>query len=133
MRTPDTPTASPWQDADVKDPQTREAKHRTLLAQERTLLAWWRSGLASLAVALAVGRLLPALLEESHRQFAILGVGFAGLGLLFIGYGSARDRRLRRAFEEDRFHPVDGWALGLLTGLLVLLALATVVLAAEPL
>jgi uncharacterized membrane protein YidH (DUF202 family) len=33
---------------------------RTYLAEERTLLAWWRSGLAALAVASAVGRLVPS-------------------------------------------------------------------------
>ena len=39
-------------------------KPASVEVEERTLLAWWRSGLAALAVALGVGRLLPALLDE---------------------------------------------------------------------
>ena len=42
------------------EPGTHDASRRTYLAEERTLLAWWRSGLAAFAVAVGVGRLLPA-------------------------------------------------------------------------
>jgi putative membrane protein len=33
----------------------QDATRRTLLANERTYLAWWRTGLTSLAVSLAAG------------------------------------------------------------------------------
>jgi putative membrane protein len=39
-----------------------DATRRTLLASERTELAWRRTGLTALAVALAVGRVVPGLL-----------------------------------------------------------------------
>ena len=42
---------------------------RSHLAGERTLLAWWRSGLAALAVSLAVGRVIPALIDGSKGWY----------------------------------------------------------------
>ena len=41
--------------------ETADATRRTRLANERTYLAWWRTGLASLAVSVGTGRLVPAL------------------------------------------------------------------------
>src|SRR4249920_3427477 len=38
-----------------------DATRRTHLANERTQLAWWRTGLTALAVALGVGRVVPEL------------------------------------------------------------------------
>jgi len=38
-----------------------DATRRTRLASERTYLAWWRSALAAIAVALGVGKVVPEL------------------------------------------------------------------------
>ena len=38
-----------------------DATRRTRLANERTYLAWWRTGLAALGLSVAIGALLPAL------------------------------------------------------------------------
>ena len=46
--------------------EARDATRRTRLANERTYLAWWRTGLTSFAVSLGAGKLVPALTEESH-------------------------------------------------------------------
>lgn len=105
-----------------------EATRRTHLALERTLLAWWRSGLAAMAVALAVGRLLPTLLSASASPFAALGVGFALLALAFIVYGSLRHRHVDRGIEGGTFRSVDGWVVVSFTVLLVMLAVSTIVL-----
>jgi len=111
------------------DPQTRDASRRTYLAEERTLLAWWRSGLAALAVALAVGRLLPAILDEGSRApFTALGVGYAILGLTIVLYGSVRERIQARALSEGRFEPIPRTVVTALTAYLSLLALATTAL-----
>ena len=67
---------------------------RSHLAAERTLLAWWRSGLAALAVALGVGRVIPALIDASKGSFVALGVGFAVLALAFTVYGTHRQRQV---------------------------------------
>jgi len=111
------------------EPQPRDASRRTYLAEERTLLAWWRTGLASMAVALGVGRLLPALLDAtSQAPFVALGAGYAILGLILVLFGSARERAQARALAEGRFAPLPGWVVGGLTAYLALLAVATVAL-----
>lgn len=64
---------------------------RTSLAGERTLLAWWRTGFTALAVALAVGRVLPELAHNSPRwPYVAVGVGFALYGIALIGFGTRR-------------------------------------------
>ena len=52
------------------------APRRTSLAAERTYLAWLRTGLAALGLALAVGRLIPALIDVHRAPFAALGLGY---------------------------------------------------------
>ena len=114
----------------VVDPQPGDGTRRTYLASERTLLAWWRSGLAAMAVALAVGRLLPALLRSSKTPFALLGVGFAALALAFIVYGTVRQRHVERAVDEGTFPSLDAWVVLGLATLMAILAIATIVLVA---
>src|SRR5262245_66351704 len=80
-----------------------DAERRTYLAQERTLLAWWRSGIAALAVAIGIGRIVPALLGVSATPFVALGVGFGVLGLCFAFLGARRDRAVTRDLASGRF------------------------------
>jgi putative membrane protein len=101
---------------------------RSHLAAERTLLAWWRSGLAALAVALAVGRVIPALIHASKGSFVALGVGFAVLALAFTVYGTHRQRQMDRAIAGGDFRPLDSKMVLLLTGFMALLAVVTIVL-----
>ncbi len=111
------------------DRETLDASRRTYLAEERTLLAWWRSGLAAMAVALGVGRLLPALLDASSQApFVALGVGYAVLGLVLVLFGSARERAQASALAQGRFAPLPRWVVGGLTAYLAVLALATMAL-----
>jgi uncharacterized membrane protein YidH (DUF202 family) len=111
------------------DRDTRDASRRTYLAEERTLLAWWRSGLAAMAVAIGVGRLLPAILDASSQgPFVALGFGYAVLGLVMVVFGSARERAQARALAEGRFEPLPRWVVGSLTAYLAALALATMAL-----
>jgi putative membrane protein len=108
------------------------APRRTWLAAERTYLAWLRTGLASIGIALAVGRLIPALIDASQTAFAVLGVGYAILGVFLIIYAAANARRIQRALQEDRPLPND-WAAILTTtaGALVLAAITMVMLVVE--
>jgi putative membrane protein len=84
--------------------EAEDATRRTRLASERTFLAWWRTGLTSLAVGLAAGRLVPELAGGESWPYVLLGVAYSLLGLAFIVYG------LRRQFEvEDAVRRGD-WA-----------------------
>jgi putative membrane protein len=109
-----------------------DATRRTYLAGERTQLAWWRTGLTALAVALGVGRVVPELSGTTATwPYVIAGVGFALWGILAIGYGTANRNAMERALREGRFHEGPAWplaaltvsgvGLGLLTALLILL------------
>ena len=93
-----------------RDPQFPEASRRTYLANERTELAWWRTGLTSLAVSVGVGRLIPELGGGPDWPYAAIGAGYAVLGLGFIVYGSWRERAVRRAFERGEFAYPDARA-----------------------
>lgn len=106
-------------------------QRRTSLANERTQLAWWRTGLTALAVALAVGRLVPELGDRSTQwPYTVVGVGFALYGVALIGYGSLRSRAVDQADARGEFAPTPvatfaaltmvGIALGLVTALLVI-------------
>ncbi len=112
--------------------QAVDATRRTHLANERNQLAWWRTGLAALAVAVGVGRVVPDL-NGVHTKwpYVVTGVGFALWGLLAIGYGSFHQAAVERALQEGRFVRSRGWpitvltvgglGLGLLTALLIAL------------
>jgi putative membrane protein len=108
--------------------QFPEASRRTYLANERTELAWWRTGLTALAVSLGVGRLIPELGGGPNWPYAVIGAGYAILGTGFIVYGSLRERAVRRAFEKGEFAFPDTRVFAALTALAVLLGVATFVL-----
>jgi putative membrane protein len=112
--------------------QVADATRRTRLANERTELAWWRTGLTALAVALGIGRVVPELNETAVRwPYVVAGVGFALWGILAIAYGSRRAAEVERVLAAGHFPEPPGWtravlalsgmALGLLTALLILL------------
>jgi putative membrane protein len=109
-----------------------DAIRRTRLANERTYLAWWRTGLTSLAVALAAGKVVPDLTTtESTWAYEAIGAGFALLGVTCIAYGLLRERRVERALLRGEFVAADpGMQLGMtvvgiLLGLVVFALLAT--------
>jgi len=109
-----------------------DATRRTYLAGERTQLAWWRTGLTALAVALGVGRVVPELNGTATRwPYVIAGVGFALWGIFALAYGTANREAMEKALRQGRFHEAPTWplrtlsltgiALGLLTATLILL------------
>jgi putative membrane protein len=90
-----------------------DATRRTRLASERTYLAWWRTGLASFAVSLGAGRLVPALAGGPQTLYSIVGVLFALLGVTLIAYGLWRGREVEDALSEGRFRSADERVLSL--------------------
>jgi putative membrane protein len=107
-----------------------DASRRTRLANERTYLAWWRTGLTALAVSFGVGRLLPDLGSSTRSRwpFEVVGAGFAVLGIAFIAYAQIRQRAVEAALREGRYAPLDGTAALAFTAAGVVLGLATFVL-----
>lgn len=111
------------EDGDFGDPS-----RRTYLATERTLLAWWRTALATIAIALGVGRLIPAVANVPKVPYLALGSAYGLLAMLFVIYGTVRQIALSRALEAGRFEQLHRAVINVLTGFLVLLTLATIVL-----
>lgn len=109
----------------------RDATRRTLLANERTFLAWWRGGLTALAVSLGAGALVPKLTSASRWLFALMGIGFGVLAIAFIVYGSHRHRVVEEALARGEFAPLQRRvvvALGTFGVVLGLLAILTVLI-----
>jgi putative membrane protein len=106
-----------------------DATRRTHLANERTGMAWWRTGLTSIAVGLGVGKVVPDLSHGVEWPYAVVGVGYALLGVLLILYGTWRHRDVENAVMRGAFvHPhsavlwgiaIAGAALGLATVALI--------------
>ena len=113
--------------SESSDPAARQdASRRTLLAEERTFLAWFRSGLAAIAVSLAVGRLLPALVEGDQRVYRLLGIGYGLLGIFLTTYGAVRQRAVERQLLAGRFLPLPLWVIVTLGVAGLVLSTATV-------
>jgi putative membrane protein len=102
------------------------APRRTLLAAERTYLAWLRTGLGAIGVALAVGRLIPALVGGSNLAYGLLGAGYGALGIFLIAYAMLRARRIQAALAANAPVTLDWWALAVTTVLGLALAIATI-------
>jgi putative membrane protein len=109
--------------------QLVDASRRTYLAGERTQLAWWRTGLTALAVALGVGRVVPELSGNGARwPYVIAGVGFALWGIFAVAYGTANREAMEKALREGRFHEAPTWPLRTLTAVGIALGLLTAAL-----
>ena len=81
-----------------------DAIRRTRLAAERTELAWWRTALTSIAVAIAVGRVVPELSGTQYRVALSSSSGSAGRSTRSRCSATARlrSRRVEAASTEGR-------------------------------
>ena len=111
----------------MTEPGVEDATRRTRLANERTYLAWWRTGLTALAVCVGVGRLVPSVASGTHWPYEALGVGYGLLGIAFVAAGYLRTRAVEHALDRGGFAPLaDRWTAALtVSG--VVLGVATVV------
>jgi putative membrane protein len=107
-----------------------DATRRTRLANERTYLAWWRTGLTAFAVSLGAGRLVPALTDDSQWPYIVVGIGFALLGVAFVGYGYRRMRAVDTAIARGEFASPDDRFIGLLAAVGVVLGFALLAIVA---
>jgi len=111
--------------------ESGDATRRTRLAGERTQLAWWRTGLTSLAVGIAIGRVVPELDDSIQAApYVALGVGFGIYGVLLFAYGNLRGKALDDAVTHGGYVRIGRFAnlalalggvgLGIATCLLIL-------------
>jgi putative membrane protein len=105
----------------MRETGVEDATRRTRLANERTYLAWWRTGLTALAVGIGVGKFLPQRSNAAHWPYEAVGVGFAVLGVALLILGLQRTRAVEEALDRGSFAPIS-------SQLLVVLAAAGVVL-----
>lgn len=107
-----------------------DASRRTHLANERTYLAWLRTGLTAFAVAVGVGKVVPALTDEAEVPYAVVGIGFALLGVAVVLYGLRRMVLVQAALAQGRFSAPGRIALAAMATLAVALGAALIVLLA---
>ena len=110
------------------EPGVEDATRRTRLANERTYLAWWRTGLTSFAVAVGVGRLVPAHTSATRWPFEAVGAAFGVVGIGFVWAGYTRARAVERALDEGTFANFGAKPALLLLGAGVVLGAAVVAL-----
>jgi putative membrane protein len=94
-----------------------DAPRRTRLANERTYLAWWRTGLTAFAVSIGSGKLVPALATGATWPFTAIGMGFAIVGAFCSGYAFWRYREVEEAISRAEFVPSDERLVAVLSGL----------------
>ena len=111
----------------VNDPGDTDVTRRTMLAAERTWLAWWRSGIAAVAASVAVGGVVPELVEGDRWGYVAVGAGYAVLAIaLFIG-AWLRQRQVDAALARGGYVGVSATWVLVLSVSAALLALATLV------
>ena len=84
----------------MADTSDVDVTRRTRRAAERTWLAWWRSGLTASTAAVAVGGLVPQLIDGSRVPYIVLGCGYALLAAAVFVAAGTRRVRVARALER---------------------------------
>jgi putative membrane protein len=113
---------------EVRFDEARDATRRTRLANERTYLAWWRTGLTTLAVSFAAGRLVPELSGGLELAVSVIGIAFAIAGIAFMAYGYVRHSEVDTALSRGEYASLPNRAAILFAGVGALLGLATIIL-----
>jgi putative membrane protein len=102
-----------------------DVTRRTRLAAERTWLAWWRSGIAAATAAVAVGGVVPELVDGSRTPYVVLGAGYAALAAgVFLGAGLRRVQ-VDRALDRGEYREIGQVPVVVMTAGALALALGT--------
>jgi uncharacterized membrane protein YidH (DUF202 family) len=108
-------------------PRDDDVTRRTRLAAERTWLAWWRSGIAAATAAVAVGGVVPELVDGGRTAYVVLGAGYAALAAaVFVG-AELRRRQVDRALDRGEYEGLGQGGVLMLTLAALGLALGTLV------
>lgn len=113
------------EDGCVSTPGDGDVTRRTLLAAERTWLAWWRSGIAAATAAVAVGGVVPELVQRGRTAYVVLGAGYALLAIAVFAGAAVRRRRVEEALTRGDYAGLGERGVLGLTVVAMALALAT--------
>jgi uncharacterized membrane protein YidH (DUF202 family) len=115
-----------------KEPGVRtiESMQRTALADDRTLLAWYRTSFGAYALAVGLGGIVPEVSKTASSAYRVLGVIFAILGAVAALGGVWHHVAFREHTGSTRLNRISvGFIVGI--GLLVaLLGLAMAIVIA---
>jgi putative membrane protein len=113
-----------------RDPDPRDASRRTLLAAERTWLAWWRTALGAAAVSIGVGRVLPAVTSGARWPYTVLGIGYGVLAAAMLVAGAVRQQRTDEALRRGEYSHLSSRLMLCMTAGALVLVLGTLILVA---
>ena len=118
------------EEPDAGPPNATDATRRTWLAAERTWLAWWRTGVGAAALAIAVGRLVPAVTHGARWPFIAVGIGYAVLAVAILVIGALRQLRTSAALRRGEYSELSSSLVLWLTAAAVVLSLGALALVA---
>src|SRR5262245_30001631 len=110
------------------EPEVADATRRTRLANERTYLAWLRSALTALAVAIGAGKIVPGVADVESWPFELLGAGYAVLALVFVVAGVRRFLAVEEAVQAGEYAPLTRRDVVIVGGVAAVLGVATLAL-----
>lgn len=121
--------SDPPREAPTPRPADPDTRARTHLANERTFLAWLRTGLSLIAVGLAAARFLPLHLVPGIPYVALFSALLAVSGSLMILYGAVRHRSASREIDRGAYRPALGplFAIAIIVGILGFMAVPLIV------
>ena len=111
---------------DLADEGVKLALDRTRLAKERTFAAWLRTALSSIAVGLAVVKLLPSI--EPRWLLRFMGIIFVGAGSLIVIFAFQSYQITLRQLEQKGYKGLPIIYIYVMTTLFAMGALLGVVL-----
>jgi putative membrane protein len=108
-------------------PSPDDVTRRTRLAAERTWLAWWRSGIAASTAAVAVGGVVPELVDKGGTAYVVLGCAYALLAACVFAGAAVRRHQVERALERGDWSALGDRGALALSLVAMALALGTLV------
>jgi putative membrane protein len=108
--------------------EAEDALRRTRLANERTYLAWWRTGFTTFAVSFGAGKLVPELAGGAAWPFELIGTAFGVVGIALIAYAYIRQKRVEEALGRGDYAPFDPRAALICATAGVMLGLGTIII-----
>ena len=108
--------------------QAGDALRRTRLANERTYLAWWRTGLAAFAVCLGAGKLIPELTTGAAWPYELVGTAFGLVGIALIAYAYVRQTQVEEAVARGSYAAFDPRASLIFAAVGVVLGIGTILI-----